>query len=302
MTFNWKKARNPEVRDLGWALFSPAVINGLPPQAVSPWQVEFDLACSELFNYWDNNPTSLRNFIENLGDKRQGAYFEALWAFFLNEHPRYDLLAHNLVVEENGVTKGSLDLIFRDNKEQQVIHAELAVKFYLYLANANSNPLGQMIGPNPDDSLDVKIHHLQSHQIPLSSAPETLSKLKKSAIPNPTKRIAIVRGRLFYPVGWQGHWHHELVNPNHLTGRWLYQQDLTTLLENAVSGSWQIIEKKDGFMPGAEHAKSSRQLGRIIAEQFSVLKHPMLIRHLLSEDWLDNPYYFVVPDSWPQHP
>jgi hypothetical protein len=65
-------------------------------------------------------------------------------------------LYENIQVIEDKKTIGEIDFIIEDKNTKQVIHMELAYKFYLFDPSISSEPINNWIGPNRDDSLQEK--------------------------------------------------------------------------------------------------------------------------------------------------
>lgn len=295
MAFDWQKARTPCVRDLGWALFSPPVIDALPPLADTPWRPACDAGANDLLAHLDRHPQLLEQHLAQRHDRRLGAYFESLWTFFLGQHPGYRLLAHNFVVSTNGTTLGALDLLFEDNNTGAIIHGEIAVKFYLHHRGIAGTAEQCWIGPNPDDSLAAKLEHLASHQLALSGTVEAHQHLRQAGLPLPDRRIAHIKGRLFsslsaavpVPAG---------INPDCLRGYWLHQHQLQYLLNAHPQGRWQLLDKTQWFSPPDQRGIAGHQL----REKTTGLKHPAMARDLAAA--AGEGFFFIMPDDWPGQP
>jgi hypothetical protein len=75
-------------------------------------------------------------------------------------------LYENIQVIEDK-TIGEIDFIIEDKNTKQVIHMELAYKFYLFDPSISSEPINNWIGPNRNDSLQEKLEKLKTKQFPL---------------------------------------------------------------------------------------------------------------------------------------
>lgn len=122
-----------------------------------PWR-EYDLAEEEV------------SVAENVvfGKKMESFFSHAIY-----KSERYEMLAENVQIISDKVTLGELDFLLRDKETEQLIHVELACKFYLYdERRAGQNEYSAWVGPNQNDFLDRKIEKLKTKQLPLLHHPE----------------------------------------------------------------------------------------------------------------------------------
>ena len=102
-----------------------------------------------------------------------GRKMESFFSHAITHSQRYAVLAENLQVISGKTTLGEIDFLIRDNLEGQIIHVELACKFYLYdTSREYINPYSAWVGPNQNDFLDRKIEKLKNKQLPLLQHPE----------------------------------------------------------------------------------------------------------------------------------
>jgi hypothetical protein len=191
--------RNSLVRDLHWALSSPPLIRpaGSAGWIAPSWFTEIAHDYQPRLLELDRDPGSLRNAVQQRTDKRLGAYFEALWRFWLETNGRYRLIHANLPLRDARRTLGELDLLVEDSVTGRTLHWELAVKFYLGVGDTRR--LDCWWGLNWRDRLDIKTSHLERHQIRLAGSPIGRDVLKSLGIHVDEIGI-IVKGRLFYPL------------------------------------------------------------------------------------------------------
>ncbi len=64
-----------------------------------------------------------------------------------------------------------MDFIIKDLVNEEIVHMELAYKFYLYDPTLSDDQLLNWIGPNRNDSLNLKLDKLKSKQFPLINHP-----------------------------------------------------------------------------------------------------------------------------------
>lgn len=156
-----------------------------------------------------------------------GSYFESLWGFYLKHSPRYELLAANEQIHYEGRTLGELDFLVYDKELDTPVHQEVAIKFYLGHKH-NSQTL--WIGPNSIDRLDLKVGHLQTHQLTLTQHPETQKRLKERFGISSLRSAALIKGYLFQP--WQQTLRApDYVNSKHLSGDWLHYHHTDAFLD-----------------------------------------------------------------------
>lgn len=122
----------------------------------------------EKADQFDFEPLPLPNASEILHfeTKKLGYLAEDFFETYLNLCPRYNSIKRNIQIVEEGITQGELDFIVEDFKRDQIIHLELAYKFYLWNPERGQG-LDAWIGPNAKDRLDLKLEHFASKQIPL---------------------------------------------------------------------------------------------------------------------------------------
>ncbi|KZZ60742.1 hypothetical protein A3762_15190 [Oleiphilus sp. HI0125] len=141
----------------------------------------------------------LEEILQNSNSHFLGPHVESLWQCYLEYSERYELLAKNLQINVDGVTLGEFDFLVHDKHTEQIIHQELAIKFYLGVPySSGSSTQTYWVGPNQIDRLDIKLRHLNEHQLRLSEHKETFSSLEHFGAP-PFCTECIIRGRLFLP-------------------------------------------------------------------------------------------------------
>lgn len=291
---NW---HHSVVRDLYWAINSPSLIDAteltheLSPDfttGLTHWQ-DFSDAFIHQLEQLDQHPAPLLNWLADRlppnRPPRLGLYFEALWHFYFDTHPNYQVIKHNLPIRTlNHQTLGELDLVVNDLSRDCVMHIELAVKFYLALkrffqpmASVGDN-LEAYIGPGLKDRLIDKYLHTLNHQLPLSTSEEVLN----LGI-HIDEKHAIFKGRLFRP------WH--LSNDSHY--RWLPEKDLHLL---PADNRYRILESTDWF---AEKLMDTDISQLSLSAQLSApLQKPRQVAMFDPSEGRELTRYFIVPDQW----
>lgn len=206
------------VRDLAWAINSPSLTD-LPE--LFEWHDSSEWFL-ELLQSLNNNPEPLLNHLQDYSDYILGSYFEGLWHFYFLQHPNYELLAKNIQLHAQTGTVGELDIIVRDIQKNEVMHIELACKFYCNIPKVETAyPLHHWVGPALKDRLDEKYQKLINKQIPLIQHPLAKHYLDQNNI-TVDKSLAIIKGRLFYYQTQASGWL-ELEQADQLNKHWHYK-------------------------------------------------------------------------------
>jgi len=166
--------------------------------------------------------------------RRLGQHFENLTAALIQHSKRYRLVARNLPLRLDGKTLGELDMLIQDRETGELMHWELALKFYLGLPGEPEERAWP--GPdNPNDQLTRKIDHLYRQQLPRSTEPAVAALLAEQGL-HVDRRLLLTRGRLFYPADGALTPPRE-VNPEHDRGLWrhAFLSDQNTMIPH---GFW----------------------------------------------------------------
>ena len=98
---------------------------------------------------------------------RLGHLAEHIVSELIKTSTNYIVLYENVQLMEDKTTIGEIDFIIKDKITKQLIHMELAYKFYLFDPTISLEPTGNWIGPNRNDSLKKKLEKLKIKQFPL---------------------------------------------------------------------------------------------------------------------------------------
>ena len=213
--------KHRSVRDLAWVIASPPLVSG-DIDGVRWWTHEECLSefndCLAELHALDKQPKPLIDFLDAIKNKKLGSVFEGLIQFWISISPNYQEKVHNLQIIEDKHTYGEVDFIIEELATSEIIHLEVAVKFYL-----GSEPYTdayRWFGTTTFDQLGKKIDHLRVQQTQLSkNYPEQLKTHFKKPI---DQRHCIVKGRLFYPRNSDTAPQNLKLAENHLRGRWCY--------------------------------------------------------------------------------
>lgn len=199
------------VNDLAWVLISPPLMQArcsAPPDGAT--LVGSDLlfhSGNDLENLdevvtWldqlDADPGPVCDWMAAARDRRLGALFEHLLAFWIEHGPSpWHLVSRGLQIQSSGSTLGEMDFVVRDRHTGHIHGLEVAVKFYLGLGNATS--MDAFVGPRVMDRLDRKWKHLVQRQCALYSHPQALLQLNQLTHAHAVRPHIFIKGRLFVP-------------------------------------------------------------------------------------------------------
>ncbi len=226
---------NQSVADLAWAISSPPLVTNLSASCVWPGSEWFQQLYRESLPWLqtlDEDPAELEELLDAQKDRRLGKYFETLWYYWLEQHPRYDIIETNLQIIIDGETLGEMDFIVFDKVTQQTLHWEVAVKFYLGTADGDS--MSDWLGPNGRDRLDRKVEHLLQRQSIIGQQPRVAQWLKRRGI-KIDACLVIMKGRLYYP--WRENVSLDGLSPiecasDHLRGWWFNRQQFEQVFDD----------------------------------------------------------------------
>lgn len=131
---------------------------------------------------------------------RLGQMVEKIVSKLLKSSVNYKVLHENVQILQGKLTIGELDFILENNVTKELIHLELAYKFYLFDPAISKNPIENWIGPNRKDSLKEKLEKLQTKQFPLLYKPETKKQLSNIAIDTVAQKLCLLAS-LYIPYG-----------------------------------------------------------------------------------------------------
>ncbi|MFC4991090.1 DUF1853 family protein [Rubritalea tangerina] len=228
-------------------------------------------------------------------NQKLGHLYEDALHHLLVHAPRYSILAHNQqIITPNKITLGELDYLLRDEESQELIHLELAVKFYLVHHAQGSTTFP---GPDARDNYQKKLQRLSSHQLTLSQRPEARATLQ-ALLGEPTTPIQsqhLIHGIFFDHIAAPTQPVPEHASPHTRRLPWLH-----------------VSELPDHF-PELQHA-------HIIPKQLWLCHtNPSLVDRLYLADlptlttlgqqrctlFLPTPHSqptFLAPDTWPHTP
>lgn len=303
---------HPAIRDLAWAIGSPALIS--PSVAGGGVEILDDAFFSRALaaaKPWleplAETPEPLLSFLASHPSRRLGRYLEALIQFWLQQAPEFSLVAANVPVHAQGRTHGEFDLLLRD-AAGQLQHWEVAGKFYLGIGDTRDPD--NWLGPNPEDRLSEKLTHLLTHQARLGQNPAALPLLRRMGLEKPLPR-AFLKGYLFYPLE---QWLADdcrpprLAGPAHGRGFWLHERQLSELLASRPAAErirWLILPRQRWLSPASSPAMAEvldeDSLGIELRAHFQQRGQPLLLAGLVEKEglWQEVCRGFVLANRWP---
>jgi uncharacterized protein len=290
--------RDPVVRDLSWLLFSPGLLRsndaGAPLAQPFASDRERDAAIAWLAAL-DDAPDALHAHVHKPTLARLGLYAEALLEYFLAHGPGARLIAANLPLRVHRQTIGEVDFLVESTRGER-LHWELAVKFYLHVADGDNVSLANYIGPNLQDRFDLKHMRLLNHQLMLSSRPEFAS----LGFAGPWQPGMFIKGRLFYHDDGEPA---PLLADDHLRGWW---KTASEWRESRPGDAWDVLPRLSWLAPHVLGEQEGAELaGRepALLERVQSLRWPLMVATYaptLDHSWLEQSRGFIVPDHWPE--
>ena len=295
-----------ELLNLKWVIGSAPLIDStaLKGKAVADLTWCFDRMDEEssLFERVLAHPGMVRDYVDG-DDKRLllGKRFERYISFWLEHSEHWELIARNVQIKQSTYTVGEFDFLARYLPSDEIVHFEVACKFYL--ASRHTKSAEAFVGPSGRDRLADKLTTLK-RQLSLADHPAARPELKKLNIDR-VHPLAIVKGFFFY------HFTHLLdykaphgAHPKHRAGWWAYAHEMNEVF--ASEAAWAILPKSDWLAESHfhftdDHVISSRQMPHACAEHIAAHGRAVMVVQLLLDDgvWNELSRGAIVTDRWP---
>ena len=201
----------------------------------------------QTFDLSELNLTNTENF-QLPSNIRLGHLVEKIVSELIKSSTNYNVIYENIQVIEDKKTIGEIDFIIQNIITRQLIHMELAYKFYLFDPNISSEFLQNWIGPNRNDSLIEKIEKLKRKQFPLLYHNCTPHKLKDIVIDEVQQALCLLVS-LYIPYKYKGNFNP--VFKKSIKGYYINIETFTRL--NNSLKSYHLPSKKEWGMDPSEN-------------------------------------------------
>ena len=129
---------------------------------------------------------------------RLGHLTEKIVSELIKLSTNYTVLYENVQLIEDKITLGEIDFILKENDTNQILHVELAYKFYLFDPSISSEEINNWIAPNRNNSLQGMLEKLKRKQFPLLYHTSAKATLKNIDINKASQALCLLAS-LFIP-------------------------------------------------------------------------------------------------------
>ena len=278
---------NKFLRDLAWLLYLPSISSPFLAENLN-YQFEEEDQLGKL-NRWIED-MELEGIDSPIDTLPLGKYAERLIEFYLKSNSNYELLAHNLQINEEQLTVGEVDYLFQELYSKANIHLEFAIKYYL---KVNFQGQERFLGPSAKDWFQRKLTKLSEHQSQYTLQYAHLLPIRLQKL-NFQPKI-MVKGALFYPyVEWG-----RANNKNYLIeGWWIGIEQLSYLAPG--ENRYELKEgKRQWVFPfytteeRLDYNELKLKLNQLLVHRNEVL----VVRYTVENQLID--FGFVVRKNWP---
>jgi hypothetical protein len=179
---------------------------------------------------------------------RLGHLAEKIVSELIKSSTNYNVVYENVQITEDKKTIGEIDFIIEGIDTKQLIHMELAYKFYLFDPNISSEPINNWIGPNRNDSLKKKLEKLRRKQFPLLYHNCSKSKFNNIEIDEASQALCLLVS-LFIPYEYKASF--SPIYKNAIKGYYLNFETFASLDNSAKT--YYIPSKKEWGMDPSEN-------------------------------------------------
>ncbi len=220
--------------------------------------------------------------------QRLGHHFEQVHGLLLRSQSNLRVVAFNRRIASAARTLGELDCLYATST--QVVHRELAVKFYL--GREDSGQTCTWIGPSKVDRLDLKLERLLKHQTQMARL-ATEAGAWPEDLPYPTKTEVLLNGA-FFKHPRHSHWP-ELMHERAETGFWCTSQEFAV----AADGAWAHLRKPWWLSPLHFAREPTLNVPEVV-DLVEASQSPCLVACAPPRATQLGPRGFVVPVAWTQ--
>jgi len=220
-----------------------------------------------------NSNVNISNYYQ--GNSRLGFIYQYLCSELFQHSDHYEFLAEEIQIIKDKKTLGAIDFILKNKIDNTFEHWEVAVKFYLLFD-------GVWYGPNPQDRLDKKLHHMMTHQLKMSQTDVFKDEYPQWLTLSPK---LLMQGRLYVnPFQCESipkYCLENRINKERINGCWCYQSEIEKILEPIYPlEKWQWIV--------GDTDTTSRDPITSFGDRFI---------HCQSATGI---FWFIVPNHWPK--
>jgi len=219
---------------------------------------------------------------------RLGKYAEELLNFYFQESAALEVFGYNIQLIDEKLTVGEIDFLLKDTVNNEFIHLELAIKFFLQIKIGVEY---QWIGPSTKDNLTKKKGKLLNHQLKLTEHHKALfPEAFQSTVFTPQ---LLLKGAEFI------HFEAYQPTPYPLTNAWWIHVENLEKIEKQNFQFVIVPNRKDWIFPFNKRLEKHafNELKREI-QDFLLLQNEILVGRFDSHG---NPLDrgFVVRSNWP---
>lgn len=283
------------LNDLYWCVSSPSLLVSKPPEFKGEllYKIISDDQ-QDKFQQWfkalSTESSLLIDFFANDDQLIVGKYFERLLYFFFSHYHQFDVHYSGKQLFDGDRTIGEIDFIIEDLHTNEIIHIEIAVKYYMGYRNTSKHSM--WIGPNGMDTLEKKMKKFEK-QLALSKS-EELSKLIKV-----DKRKILLKGYFFkHFTSYSVPYFNKSENDECW---WLYQNEMNKVID--AESYYSIIPKNKwlGFYFDSQlDFYKGKDIMHLVDDQIKSIGKGIMLAKLDSKRTSVIAKLIVAPMKWPK--
>ncbi len=235
------KYTHHQVASLAWAIGSAPLLKN----NIKGLELFDEERCDELFyshEKWladlDADPSPLIEWLDRDVQKLLGHRFESLLAFFFSNSPQFNLLHRNVLLMQDKNTRGEIDFIVEDLENHELLHIEVACKYYI--GQHNTSAWRDWIGPNGHDSLMLKMEKLHQQVRIFSTVPGKIF-LEENKLAQPNSMV-LLKGFFFHHFSRMQHAVPPVdAHPHYNSGWYIFDHELSVF--NDSISQWLVLPK-----------------------------------------------------------
>lgn len=218
--------------------------------------------------------------------QKLGHLYEDALTILLKNSRAHTLVEKSLQIQKDiHTTVGEVDFLLRNNDSSQLIHLELATKFYLGV----ETPTGILLpGPDARDNYERKLSRMREHQLQLGHRYHNFlpAEYRKENL----EVFHLIFGCIFDHIAAASTISPQFISPNCRRGKWLHLSEIGEHFPGSTT--FQVIPKRLWPVPLA-------LLDKFQFDEWTPAPHShhcVMIRVPGDET-----SYFIAPDGYPNH-